>query len=213
MIQTATGLVFRTWPLTETSLIVHWLTPDLGRLATAAKGARRLKSPFRGKLDLFYLADFSFSRSRRSDLHTLREVTLRETHSGLRRDLGLLRQASYCAALIERATETETPLPEPFQLMLALLRHLPAQAPQPHTILAFELKLLTALGLKPDLADTRMSPGARQLLVALTDSDWPLVARLKLAEAQLRELRQFLYGFLLHHLGKAVKGRAAAMAV
>ena len=41
MIQNATGLILRTRPLTETSLIVHWLTPDFGRIATVAKGARR----------------------------------------------------------------------------------------------------------------------------------------------------------------------------
>src|SRR5512137_3007856 len=123
MVERTSGLILRTYPLTETSLIVQWLTPSLGRLATVAKGARRLKSPFRGKLDLFYLADFSFSRSRRSELHTLREVTLRDTHRTLRQDLGLLRQASYCAALIERATETETPLTGPFELMLGLLQH------------------------------------------------------------------------------------------
>jgi DNA repair protein RecO (recombination protein O) len=87
MIQNATGLILRTRPLTETSLIVHWLTPDFGRIATVAKGARRTQSPFLGKLDLFYLADFSFSRSRHSDLHTLREVSLRETHGALRQDL------------------------------------------------------------------------------------------------------------------------------
>ena len=44
----ATGIVLRTYPLTETSLIIHWLTAELGRLATVAKGARRPKSPFRG---------------------------------------------------------------------------------------------------------------------------------------------------------------------
>ena len=211
MIETATGLVFRTWPLTETSLIVHWLTPGLGRLATVAKGARRLKSPFHGKLDLFYLADFSFSRSRRSELHTLREVTLRDTHSSLRRDLALLRQASYCAALIQRATETETPLPAVFDLMLGLLRHLPGQPPEPQTVLSFELKLLHESGLKPDLAKSQLSPGARQLVNALTENDWPMVARLRLSEAQLRELRQFLHRFLEHHLGKVVKGRAEAL--
>src|ERR1700752_833910 len=94
-----TGLIVRTRPLTETSLIVHWLTPDLGRIATVAKGARRSKSPFRGKLDLFYLAEFSFSRSRRSELHTLREVGLLDTNGALRKDLGCLRQACYAAAL------------------------------------------------------------------------------------------------------------------
>src|SRR6516162_10729727 len=125
MIENAQGIILRTRPLTETSLIVHWLTPTLGRLATVAKGARRPKSAFRGKLDLFYLADFSFVRSRRSELHTLREVSLRETHSYLRHEIRHLRQASYCAALIEQATETETPLPAVFELLAGLLRHLP----------------------------------------------------------------------------------------
>ena len=90
MIESASGLILRTRRLTETSLIVHWLTPNLGRLATVAKGAFRPKSPFRGKLDLFYLADFSFVRSRRSDLHTLREVSIRETYPAIRRELGRL---------------------------------------------------------------------------------------------------------------------------
>src|SRR5436190_11721104 len=102
------GLILRTHPLTETSTIVNWLTPDLGRVSTVAKGARRPKSPFRGKLDLFYFAEFSFGRSAKSELHNLREVVLRETHSALRENLGWLQQASYCAALIEQTTETET---------------------------------------------------------------------------------------------------------
>ncbi|HSU54228.1 MAG TPA: DNA repair protein RecO, partial [Candidatus Dormibacteraeota bacterium] len=100
MIESAAGLVLRTRPLTESSIIVHWLTADLGRLATVAKGAHRPKSPFRGKLDLFYEADFTFARSRRSELHTLREMSLRDTHTALREDLVYLRQASYAAALL-----------------------------------------------------------------------------------------------------------------
>ena len=164
MIENAAGLVLRTRPLTETSLIVHWLTPNLGRVATVAKGARRPKSPFRGKLDLFYLADFSFSRSRRSELHTLREVSLRETHSRLREDLGLLQQASYCAALVEQATETETPLQHVFDLMIGLLAHLTAQPLPATTIFSFELKLLTELGLKPDLDKSQLNPGTKQLV-------------------------------------------------
>src|SRR5690349_13507957 len=134
MIETAAGLVLRTRPLTETSLVVHWLTPNLGRLATVAKGARRPKSAFRGKLDLFYLADFSFARSRRSELHTLREVSLRETHRGLRQDLSALQQASYCAALVEQSTETETPLAAVFDLLTGLLNRLAEGPARPETV-------------------------------------------------------------------------------
>ena len=64
MDERAQGLVLRVHPLTETSLIIRWLTREHGRIATVAKGARRPKSPFRGKIVLFYLADFTFSRSR-----------------------------------------------------------------------------------------------------------------------------------------------------
>src|SRR5260221_14561059 len=121
MDERACGIVLRLYPLTETSLIVRWLTAEFGRISTVARGARRPKSPFRGKLDLFYLADFSFSRSRRSELHALREISLRETHPALRRELGYLQQASYCAALIEQATESETPLPALFSMLTNLL--------------------------------------------------------------------------------------------
>ncbi|MGI8966741.1 MAG: DNA repair protein RecO, partial [Limisphaerales bacterium] len=47
----ARGLIIRVRPLTETSFIICWLTPNFGRISTVAKGARRSKSPFRGKLD------------------------------------------------------------------------------------------------------------------------------------------------------------------
>jgi DNA repair protein RecO (recombination protein O) len=202
MTQRTQGLILRTRLLTETSLIIHWLTPDFGRLATVAKGAHRANSPFRGKLDLFFIADFSFARSRRSELHTLREVSLQETHRALRQELALLRQASYCAALIEQTTETETPLPAVYELMLGLLDHLPQQPTRPQTIFAFELKLLNELGLKPDLAKSKLTAGAKQIVKALSANDWPATSRLKLSEAQATELRQFLHGFLIFHLGR-----------
>src|ERR1041385_8488004 len=107
MIERAQGFILRVRPLTDTSLIVHWLTAELGRLATVARGARRPQSPFRGKLDLLYLADFSFSRRRRAELHLLREVVLRDPHRGWRSDLEALRLASYCVALIEQNTESD----------------------------------------------------------------------------------------------------------
>jgi DNA repair protein RecO (recombination protein O) len=211
MIQSATGIILHTRPLTETSLIVHWLTPDFGRIATVAKGARRIKSPFLGKLDLFYLADFSFSRSRRSDLHTLREVSLRETHGALRRDIHRLRQAAYAASFVEQATETGTPLPAIFELMNGFLGCLCRQESAPQIVFAFELKLLHELGLKPDLGKTKLTPGAKQIVRALMENDWSTCSRLKPTPAQAGELLQFLHGFLIFYLGRLPKGRTRAL--
>ena len=150
MVEKTRGLIIRVLPLTETSLIVDWLTPDFGRISTAAKGARLPKSPLHGKLDLFYLADFSFARSARSELHTLREINMIQMHSSLRKDVHALQQAAYCARLLVQATEKETPLPELFELMVSTVACISEGPLNPKTVLDFEVSLLTELGLTPD---------------------------------------------------------------
>jgi DNA repair protein RecO (recombination protein O) len=212
MTESATGLILRVRPLTETSLIVHWLTASFGRIATVAKGARRPKSPFLGKLDLFYVADFSFSRSRRSDLHTLREASLRETHGAIRQDIFKLRHAAYATVFIEQATETETPLPAVYELLREFLGCLCKGKTAPQLVFAFELKLLRELGLEPNLAETNLAAGTKKIAGILAQKDWAAGLRLKLTTAQMVELRQFLHGFLIFHLGRLPGGRAAALA-
>jgi DNA repair protein RecO (recombination protein O) len=150
MVEKTRGLILRVHPLTETSLIVDWLTADFGRISTVAKGARRIQSPFRGKLDLFYLADFTFARSTRSELHTLREIKLVETHPTLRKSVHALQQAAYCARLLVQATERETPLPELFALLVDTVTRISTHPPQARTVLEYEVQLLTHLGLTPD---------------------------------------------------------------
>ena len=206
MDERSSGIVLRTRPLTESSLIVHWLTPDLGRLGTVAKGARRPKSPFRGKIDLFYTAEFMLARSRRSDLHILREVSLRATRDGLRRDLGYLNQAAYCARLIEQTTETETPLPEIFGLFEGFLDALPNRKVRPEAVLGFEAKLLRELGLSPQ--EGKMA----RVVDSLAKMSWDEIQSNALSETESRELRQFLHGFLIYHLGKIPPNRSRAVA-
>ncbi len=207
----ATGVILRTRPLTETSLIVSWLAPGLGRLATVAKGARRPKSPFRGKLDLFHTCDFSFARSRRSDLHTLREVELLNAPVRLRENYPLLQQACYAAALIEQTTEVETPLDEIVDLFLGFLAHVGGERPaRSRTVLAFELRLLEELGLAPDFSTPRLSVLA-PLAGALIHTPWPELDGLEASPDDARALRQFLHGFLIFQFNRLAGGRSAAV--
>ncbi len=211
MIESARGIILRTRPLTETSLIIHWLTPEFGRLATVAKGARRPKSPFAGKLDLFYAADFTFTRSRSSELHALRETQLLDTHRAIREDLSKLQQAGYVTAFIEQTTETETPMPEIFDLASGFLRWLCLAEPAPQNILALELKLLRELGQLPEVEETRLTSGAKKVAEMLLNDEWSRLNRLKLSQLQCEELQQWLHHFLTFHLGRAPRGRAAAL--
>lgn len=205
------GLILRVRPLTETSLIVQWLTRDLGRISTVAKGGRRTKSPFRGKLDLFYLADLSFQRSRRSELHTLREVSVQDFHAPLRESINYLQQAAYFVQLVEQSTETETPLPGILELMTDVLTALSQGPVRPLTVFAFEMRLLHELGVRPRVADAALSLGGREILGKCAGSNWQTLARLKLTPAQIQEISRFLNSFIIFHLGRIPSGRIAAL--
>src|SRR5437867_12453130 len=83
---TTRGILLRKRKLSDTSLIVSWCTNSLGIIQTVARGARRPRSPFRGQLDLFFEAELSIATSRRSNLHTLREVVLAKSFGAMRTD-------------------------------------------------------------------------------------------------------------------------------
>jgi DNA repair protein RecO (recombination protein O) len=141
------AILLRRTRLSDTSWIVEWLTEAHGRLKTAAKGARRPRSPFAGKLDLFFLADISFTPSRKSDLHTLREVALVQPFDGLRADFLRTQLAAYFVELIELVTETEHPVPELFDLMRRALAYLDTGEPNLRALLHFESELVRLLGI------------------------------------------------------------------
>ena len=145
--ETSSAILMRKIKFSETTLIVEWLTKDHGKLKTMAKGARRPKSPFAGKLDLFFEAEIQFLKSRAGDLHTLREVVLQETHEGLRLNYQRVQLASYFVELLEMTTEPEHPAPELFDLMQRALNHLQSNPPSKRILLHFESELVRLLGI------------------------------------------------------------------
>jgi hypothetical protein len=91
--------------------------------------------------------------------------------------------------------------------MLGLLGFLSTQAGEAKASFAFELKLLGELGLAPDWQQSKLPPGTRLLVSAMSASSWPQLGRLRLSPAQEREIRQFLHGFLIYQFGGLPRGK------
>ena len=121
-------------------------------------------------------------------------------------ELAYVQQASYCAALIEQTTETETPLPALYEQFTGLLAELPKHPPWRATVFAFEMKLLDELGLKPDLTEAKLNAGSRLLLEKFVTENWAAIFRFHLSDAQETEIQKYLNGFLIYHLGKLPRG-------
>jgi len=147
-VETTAAILLRKTKLTETSLIVTWFTADHGRLKTVAKGALQPKSRFAGRLDLFFECEIQFARSRKSDLHILREVVLSGGGVGVRSEYGSVSLASYFVELIELVTEAEHQEVELFGLLQRAFRFLAKQQASSLALTHFENELVRILGIQ-----------------------------------------------------------------
>jgi DNA repair protein RecO (recombination protein O) len=146
------GILLRRIRYSDTSLILTWFTDFHGKIKAMAKGALRQKSAFAGKLDLFFHCDLLVSFSRKTELHLLREVSIKATFERIRTDYLKTSTASYFVELIEMVTELDHPAPEIYRLLLRALGYLDKQKPDTRGVLFFESELCKCLGLyTPDM--------------------------------------------------------------
>ena len=144
--QSTSAILLRKRKFSDTSLIVSWCTESLGCIQTMAKGARRAKSPFAGKLDLFFETDIAIVSSRKSNLHTLTEVALRNPFVGIRQNYLRTQTAAYFVELIEVCTERDHHEPELFALLRRAFGYLDANEPNLRAVAHFETELARITG-------------------------------------------------------------------
>jgi DNA repair protein RecO (recombination protein O) len=145
-VESTAAILLRKRKFSDTSLIVSWCTQSLGCIQTVAKGARRAKSPFAGKLDLFFETEIQIARSRKSDLHTLTEVVLKNPFAGIRTNYLRTQTAAYFVELIEICTERDHHEPELFSLLRRALGYLDANDPALRAVSHFETELARIAG-------------------------------------------------------------------
>lgn len=144
--QTTAAVLLRKRKFSDTSLIVSWCTESLGCVQTVAKGARRAKTPFAGKLDLFFESEISLVLSRKSTLHTLTEVVVRNPFSGIRENYLRTQAAAYFVELIEICTERDHHEPELYSLLRRAFGYLDKNNPNLRAIRHFETELARIAG-------------------------------------------------------------------
>jgi DNA repair protein RecO (recombination protein O) len=147
MVKLLNGVLLRRIRFSNTSLILTWFTDLHGKTKSIAKGALRSGSPFAGKLDLFFHCELLLAFSRRSEIHQLREVSIKTTFSEIRDSYLKTSAAAYFVELVDSVTELEHPAPEIYQLLLRAFGYLDRRSPDAKAVLFFESELCKCLGL------------------------------------------------------------------
>ncbi len=206
---TTEAVVLRSMRYGEADRILHVYTPMRGRVGAIAKGVRRSRSRFGGRLEPFFRLKLGLHEGR-SDLLT---VTSAETVAGyprLREDPDALDAAARACDAVSRLFESPEPHPEVFNLlctMLTLLDEDPQAGAAQERRLAFRLKLLLAAGFMPHLSACAQC-GEADGLVGFSPAAGGVVCAA--CEAGSFPLDQAVHTFLAQALGRPLAEAPAA---
>jgi DNA repair protein RecO (recombination protein O) len=202
------GVVLRSLRFGEADRILHLYTPQRGKVGAIAKGVRRARSRFGGRLEPFFRLNLVLHEGR-SDLLTVTAAETVEGHPRLREDATALDTAARACDAVGRLFETSEPHPEVYNLLcneLALLDADPRRAGHANQ-LAFRLKLLLAAGLAPQLAACA-SCGESEHLSGFSGAAGGVVC--PACEAGSFALSQGAHEFLVEAIGRPLAQTPAA---
>ena len=152
MIIKTQAIVLNSWPFSETSQVVAWLTSDYGKIATIIKGAQRPKNFFLGRCDLFYTCELLFYLRLFQGLHIVKECFPLKNRPALRSYWPGTACASYFSSLVAKVTPLYAPQHGVYVLLNAALDFFAEEEKNLEISLYwFEMKLLQILGLTPVL--------------------------------------------------------------
>jgi DNA repair protein RecO (recombination protein O) len=229
------GVVLRTWKLGEADRIVVLLTQGEGKVRAVAKGVRKTKSRFGGRLEPFSHVDLSLYRGRELDIVTQAEVI--NSFRALREDYPRVVAGTACleaADLVAQERETNIRL---YLLLVRALRALDGGARDPSVVLdAFLLKLMALEGYRPAVAEcagcgaaeppprcfsiarggglcercrsgqeSTLDAGTMPLLTALLGDDLDTTAQRDPVPASRREAGALVKGYVEYHLDRRLR--------
>ncbi len=151
------AVVLRSMRYGEADRILHLYTPGRGRVHAIAKGVRRARSRFGGRLEPYFRLNIELHEGR-GELLTVTGAQTVDGYARLRGDGRALDAAARACDAVGRLFETSEPHPAVFHLLCRQLTLLDERAGAIGgsseafaSALAFRLKLLLAAGLAPQL--------------------------------------------------------------
>jgi DNA repair protein RecO (recombination protein O) len=161
------AIVLRSIRYGEADRILHLYSKTQGRIGAIAKGARKPKSRFGGRLEPFFRLDLVLHEGR-GDLMTVTSATTLDGYPRLRSSGAALTAGARGCDAVLRLLADGGPNPHGYNLLCRYLALLDdpgqARAAELETALAFRLKLALAAGFSPELASCARCGEAEHLV-------------------------------------------------
>lgn len=143
------AVVLRTMRLGEADRIVTFLTRASGKVRAVAKGIRRTKSRFGGRLEPFTQVSLVLWRGR-SGLDTITQAEIVEPFRRIREDLDRFSLGEVMLEATDQVVQERERVPQAFSLLVQSLHHLAVEG-SPAVLVTFLLRLSGVAGFAPVL--------------------------------------------------------------
>jgi DNA repair protein RecO (recombination protein O) len=168
------GVVLRTYRLGEADRIVVLLTEERGKVRGVAKGVRKTKSQFGGRLEPTTHVALQLYEGR-GELWTITQAESVDAFGAVKGDLERLTHAQSMLEVCDQVAQDGEPNPKLLQMLVGALRALEA-ADSPLLVPSFFWKVLAAEGIEPVL-DACVACGALEPLVAFDHAQGGVLCR------------------------------------
>lgn len=138
------GIVLRSYPFGEADRVVVLLSPNNGKIRTVAKGVRKTKSRFGGRLEPFTHVDLVLYEGR--NLDTITQVAVIEPFPRLRSDLDAVVAAGTMVEAVDAVAQEDEAAIRLFLLLQRGLKTLETGERSPDLITSYLLKLADVVG-------------------------------------------------------------------
>lgn len=197
------GIVLRSFDLGEADRIITFMTEGRGKVRAVAKGVRRTKSRFGGRLEATNHVELTLYEGR--SLDTITQADLLEHFRPVRENLDRLGRVMPILEVVDAVTFEGRSDPRLYHMLLGAIRAL-AEADVPLIVPAFFWKLLAHEGMRPEVACCA-SCGRGDDLVAFELTEGGVLCRdcrrgTRLSPEGLALLRRILGGQLVSVLGE-----------
>ncbi len=141
------GIVLRGYPFGESHRVVVLLSPNHGKLRTVAKGVRKTKSRFGGRLEPMTHVDIVLYEGK--ELDTITQVSVINGFPNVRNDLDRVLAAGTMIEVVDAVIQEDDPSLRMFLLLQRGLSVLDDAPPHPAFVTSFLLKAADIVGVAP----------------------------------------------------------------
>jgi DNA repair protein RecO (recombination protein O) len=147
----AEGVILRRFYLRETSYVLVVFTKEFGKVRGVIKGVRAPYPQFAGNYELFTRCSLLFYKKKKKPLDLITQCETLESFQGAKKEIERLTYANYFIELIDVVTEDYDVNEEVYRVLVESLRMLSGTSSAKRVSRIFEIKVLSALGMEPQL--------------------------------------------------------------